>query len=487
MSLNWVEINTVLNELALAGMHIQKIRQPDYKKMVLDLYRPGKQCSLLLCLEPSAARLHFLSQPLPNKLKLQRFAQLLRSKINGGVITEVSQPGNQRLIQIKLRCGGQPFFLWLRLFQPNLILTDAEGTVIDALFRRPTQHEMSGCLFSPPIASMPPPPPLSLRSFSPALSATLPPDACFWQKIEAEYRLRETEAELERCRRQALRRVDRLLQTTLDKIERLTERKALITDPSLEKEQGELLLAHLSSVPVGSSSFRTQNWFRNQAPIDIPLDPALSPAENAQRFFSRYKKAQTESIRLEEELTLLHRQSEEVKKEELWIRETENADALLQWLRRRQPSQHPRSPAADAPPGLQFQSQSFSILVGRTAKENDALLRRYVRGNDMWMHTRDTPGGYVFIKTQPGKTVPLAVLLDAAHLAVHFSKAKSGKAADLYYTQVKYLRRAKNGPVGLVLPTHEKNFHVTIEEARLTALLGKSANSNDPPTPTNSG
>ena len=88
----------------------------------------------------------------------------------------------------------------------------------------------------------------------------------------------------------------------------------------------------------------------------------------------------------------------------------------------------------------------------------------------MWLHTRDCPGGYVFVKYRAGKTIPLDILLDAGNLAVYFSKARKNGKADLYYTEVKHLRRAKNGPKGLVLPSHEKNLCVTLNNARLKRL-----------------
>ena len=95
----------------------------------------------------------------------------------------------------------------------------------------------------------------------------------------------------------------------------------------------------------------------------------------------------------------------------------------------------------------------------------------------MWLHTRDFSGGYVFIKARPGKTVPLDILLYAGNLAVYHSKARRNGQADLYYTEVKYLRRAKDGPKGLVLPTHEKNLHIKLDEEKLRTLddLEKSA------------
>ncbi|MFC2387792.1 NFACT RNA binding domain-containing protein, partial [Treponema socranskii] len=123
-----------------------------------------------------------------------------------------------------------------------------------------------------------------------------------------------------------------------------------------------------------------------------------------------------------------------------------------------------------AHPGLDYTVDVWYIIAGRDANEHDELLRRHVRGEDMWLHARDFPGGYVFIKNRPGKTVPRDVLLDAANLAVYYSKGRKAGKADVYYTKVKYLRRAKNGPKGLVLPTQEKNIFVALDQGRLDRL-----------------
>jgi predicted ribosome quality control (RQC) complex YloA/Tae2 family protein len=108
--------------------------------------------------------------------------------------------------------------------------------------------------------------------------------------------------------------------------------------------------------------------------------------------------------------------------------------------------------------------------VGRDAAENDALLRRYVKGGDLWLHARDFPGSYAFIKQRPGKTFPLEIMLDAGNLAIFYSKGRNNAGGDLFYTQVKYLRRAKNGPKGLVIPSQEKNLHIQLDEKRLKEL-----------------
>ena len=111
--------------------------------------------------------------------------------------------------------------------------------------------------------------------------------------------------------------------------------------------------------------------------------------------------------------------------------------------------------------------------MGRNAKENDEILRFSTRGSDIWMHTRDFAGGYVIIKAVKDKTVPLSVLLDAASLAIHYSKAKKSGKADLYYTHVKYLKRIKGAKTGLVIPTQEKNLQAELDIERVKRLLGE--------------
>jgi predicted ribosome quality control (RQC) complex YloA/Tae2 family protein len=76
----------------------------------------------------------------------------------------------------------------------------------------------------------------------------------------------------------------------------------------------------------------------------------------------------------------------------------------------------------------------------------------------------------VFGKQRPGKAVPLDILLDAGNLAIFYSKGRNSGEGDLFYTQVKHLRRAKGGPKGLVIPTQEKNLRVKLDDRRLREL-----------------
>ncbi|MFP4564329.1 MAG: NFACT RNA binding domain-containing protein, partial [Spirochaetia bacterium] len=197
----------------------------------------------------------------------------------------------------------------------------------------------------------------------------------------------------------------------------------------------------------------------------------LSPSQNAERYYGKYRKAKSGLEHLKKDEARLRRELENTKNEEKWIAETEELEELEGYIEAEQRARTRQRPSADEEvPGLKLRSGEFDILVGRTAKENDELLRKHVKGNDYWLHTRDFPGGYVFIKNIPGKSVPLQTLLDAANLALFYSKGRSSGKGELYYTQVKYLRRAKHGKLGLVIPTQEKNLSVQLEDERIRRL-----------------
>ena len=206
-------------------------------------------------------------------------------------------------------------------------------------------------------------------------------------------------------------------------------------------------------------------WRRH--PAKIKIDSKKNAFENAQVYYDTYKKELSGLNQLEQDIQLTKDKIERLKKEYSAIQNEQNPVRIEQMLRK---DTKPKQQEKKTVPGLSFIVNDWYILVGRDANENDELLRHHVRGSDMWFHTRDCPGGYVFVKYRNGKTIPLEIMLYAGNLAVYYSKARKNGQADLYYTQVKFLRRAKNGPKGLVLPTQEKNLTIKLDLSIITKL-----------------
>ena len=232
------------------------------------------------------------------------------------------------------------------------------------------------------------------------------------------------------------------------------------------KHQGDLILSFGYMID-GSSNFLECEDYETGKTIRLMIDPKKSAQENAAEYYKKYKKAVSGTEELAHDIEIARKQIEKLDALYEEIKNEKNPVKIEQLLRR---DTTPKQQQKKTHPGLDYSVNGWYILVGRDANENDELLRHHVRGDDLWLHVRDFPGGYVFIKARKGKTVPLDILLDAANLAVYYSKARNAGKTDLYYTHVKYLRRAKNGPKGLVLPTQEKNLCVSPDKERLRKL-----------------
>jgi len=488
MSLNWKEINLILEELALEGAQIQSAVQSAFDVIILRLHKKGETKQLLVSLSPGACRLHETFRAVPKSDKPLRFAQFLSSKIVNGWVTEAAQLEDNRIVRITVKRtisaddeDSSPqtaiYKLYIRLWSnaANFIVTDDNGVVLDAMRRLPKRGEITGGNYSPenietkPVKIKPDSEndilSRKIRSYE---ICTLPGEGSFNKKIDEFYAAQGGSLSLESLREQARRTCEGSIGRISAALERLREKEASFTDANRLKSYGDIILSNIANIKPDDKWLETQYCGEN---IRIELEPRVSPSAQAQKYYEQYRKAKNGLADIQREIENGERELKEVT-ERLERLLCETNPLILAKLLKSGVSAPKASSAKKekARPGLTFKRGDWLIIVGRDAGENDELLRRHVKGNDLWLHARDYHGSYVFIKQRAGKSVPLDILLDAGSLAIFYSKGRNNGEGDLFYTHVKYLRRAKNGPKGLVIPTQEKNLHVKVEEERLRSL-----------------
>ncbi len=223
-------------------------------------------------------------------------------------------------------------------------------------------------------------------------------------------------------------------------------------DPATVRALGSLLLARLSEIPGRSGRVTTTDFAGNR--VEIGLDPALSPSENANRFFEEAARAE----RAREALPGRLREGE---------REVERWSRALDGLRRGEIDRAllPAVPAGDgkekdararregALPYRRFVSSGgLEIRVGRGARENDDLTFRHSRPNDIWMHAQQSPGAHVILRWRGEGRPPRRDLAEGAALAaLHSSARHSGRVA-VAWTRRKYVRKPRGAAAGRVVP-----------------------------------
>lgn len=472
MSLNWKEIDLILEELDLEGSFIQQIVQPSYDTIALHTYKSGTSKTVLVCLAGGACRIHQTWTAVPKNTKPLRFMEFLKARIKGARINAIRQLGQERIIKLELSHCGQEFLLYIRLWSnaANIILTDTNGCILDSFYRRPGKGEVTGGTFTEPEETPAPPqsPDKEQKQWTIRDFQELPDsqELSFNQKVDRWYREHGGQLSLESLLEQA----QKFYTSRRSKMEAALHRLEKKRDSFLQNQQwkhyGDLILSYGHLID-GSQDYLECQDYHSGATIRIKIDPKKNAQENAATYYSTYKKSVSGLEDLEYDIQKARRELLDLDATYQQLCKEPNPIRLQQLLRKQT---RPKQQEEKKRPGLSYEIDGWTIFVGRTAAENDELLRHHVKGLDYWFHTRDVAGGYVFVKNRPGKTLPLRIMLCAGNLAVHHSKARKAGEADLYYTQVKHLRRAKNGPKGLVLPSQEKNLFIQLDKDILKEL-----------------
>ncbi|MFA7107960.1 MAG: NFACT RNA binding domain-containing protein [Sphaerochaetaceae bacterium] len=470
MSLNWKEIELVLSELPLKDSRIVSLSQNSFHGLTWILFHPNEgQYAIYTETGTMDSRIHKTSlsrakQKLP---KLQRFIQFTRKNLESGIITEVTQAQSDRLVCLEVRFHNEQKKVFLRFYSgpsANIIITDSNNKILELQYRRPNRDEVSGKTLNLE--------PKTINTSTKEFTIRPRIEGSFNDQLELQYNEKNLETKIETLKKLVNDHKIKEMLKREKNIQSLSKRKKENEDYQNFKEMGDILSSNFHLLKNNASSITLKDFDSKE--ITILLKSQLSPSQNINFYYEKAKKSKNTwldaSKTLEE--AIIGKEKRETYYQNL-LKENDDLKAFSIKLSKALKEEKPIQQKVETQVGLICISHGFTILIGRTAKENDFLLRHQTRGNDYWFHTRDYPGGYVFIKNIRNKSIPLDTLLDAANLAVLFSKGKNAGKIDLYYTQVKYLRRAKNGPLGLVLPTNEKNLCIDFNKLRAQQLLEK--------------
>ena len=282
-------------------------------------------------------------------------------------------------------------------------------------------------------------------------------------------------AERDRVKQQAselIRRVENELQKNRHKLQK-QEKEFLATDNAEEfRQKGELLTTFLHQVPNDQDQVILDNYYTNQ-PITIALDKALTPSQNAQRYFKRYQKLKeavkylTELIE-ETKATILYLESVETVLNQAGLEEiAEIREELIQtgFIRRRQ---REKIQKRKKPEQYLASDGKTIIYVGRNNLQNEELTFKMARKEELWFHAKDIPGSHVVISSNLDPSDE--VKTDAAELAAYFSKGRLSNLVQVDMIEVKKLNKPTGGKPGFVTYTGQKTLRVTPDPEKIASM-----------------
>ncbi len=276
----------------------------------------------------------------------------------------------------------------------------------------------------------------------------------------------------------------KLLMNSYERVSRKLELQKKELAECSEREvfrvRGDLINANIWRLEKGQSKAVLED-FTTGDPVEIQLDPRLTPAQNAQKYYTEYRKLDTAEKKLTE--LIAKGQQELVYIDSVFDAASRtDSESDLAEIRRelREQGYLKGGVRADekvkkTSDPLHFRSsEGFEILVGRNNRQNDQLTLKTAKATDIWLHTQGIAGSHVIIRTegrQPGEQT----LFEAAQLAAFHSKGRSGSGVPVDYVAVKFVKKPAGAKPGMVIFTNNRTLYVTPDENLVNSLKANNA------------
>lgn len=530
MALDAICLTAVLEELrkVLEGGRIDKVYQPSRDEIVLAVRGAGANVKLLLSASPNGPRLHLTKEVRENPAQPPMFCMLLRKHLTGARFLRLEQPELERIVLLRLESTDELGDKVLRTLvleamgrRANLILLDGEDRIIDCVRRvegdvsTGQRGVMPGLLYRLPDPRPGLPPLLereldfrsngvsrgeSLEEKLERLKEAVGPEGyvsyglvredklvdftflpilqygpdtglrryeSFSKLLDDFYASRATAEKVGQRGADLQKAVTRVRDRVARRVAQQELEREATKDRERKRELGDILTSNLYALSKGMGTVRLTDYYDPEGrEVDIPLDPLLTPQQNAAKYYKEYNKAKTAEVVLGEQIEKGKRELEYLDSvlEAIVLAEGERDLAEIRqeltdtgYLRRGAKAAKRMKVAAKP---MEFRSTAgLRISVGKNNTQNDLLTAKQAGKGDLWLHTQKIHGSHVILWTE-GRTPDAGSIEEAAKLAAWFSQARDGKKVPVDYTPVKYVKKPAGAKPGMVVYTTYQTAYV---------------------------
>jgi predicted ribosome quality control (RQC) complex YloA/Tae2 family protein len=463
----------------LRGAWVRKIRQPEPDVIVLETHAPGGRADWLLSADPAGARLVQTHSSGGNAPRPGRFLLWLRTRLEGARVEEMTIAADQ-VVDLALQGKKGRFHLVLEMNGPasNLLLLDGERRVLATLHPQAPLETLKkpDALYRPPTRLYRYP-----RNDPPRLPIS---DGELVQSLDERWREYLAELKFKAIRKQALRTIRSMLGKLRRRLANVEADRKAAQSAEILRQWAELLQIHRHAIKAGMTELVVPNEFLPQRPsITISLDPALTPSENMQRFFQRYKKARDSAGHVERRLAATGQEIarwQEIHQRFSGLATPAELESVLAEL---SPAERAAIvPAPKEESGGQARRQimsrvsadGYKIYVGRSKAENEEVTFHIGRGRDWWLHALGVEGAHVLVRSPDSNPLPPVTLRQAAWLAAYYSKGRNRGSLEVAFTQRKHVRKLKGGEQGQVTYSLGRTVWVDLADPVGRSVLGEA-------------
>ena len=473
--MNFRLLSDVVEELSaqVIGARLERVFEGADGNIYLLFRREKKNLILLLSPDRSLPHLHLVSSKPAAGLYPKSFVLYLRSHLTGTRISEISLMNQDRVVILRFIKMKSEYCLIFELIgsSANMILTDSSLKILAVYYERPPALHVSRPLVPGIPYSVPeirplqaPSKPIPYTDRSGTSENVIAPN----KRAQLFYQQQHEQKQLLSIRTALSSHIHKALARTERRVTALSEDMTSANRIEEYKQAGNLILANLDSLRKGMALVNLSGF--NGETVVLPLNPKMTPGQNADKYFKKYKKAKAgrdiikrRLRQAEEEMLVLNKMQARVDHAEdlgeiYGIRSELATGGYI-----RNEVKGKVLPQSASPGYKKIMFQGWEILIGKSAAGNDHISTKIASPNDMWLHADGLPGSHVLIKNPDRGDVPEDVLHKAAALAAYNSKGKNADKVSVTYTYARFLKKPKGAKPGLVILKERKSIMVRPE------------------------
>lgn len=223
---------------------------------------------------------------------------------------------------------------------------------------------------------------------------------------------------------------------------------------------GDLILANLANIKEGDKKLTVTDPVTYKE-IEIKLNSDLKPAENANRYYEKFKKQKNAIDDIEKRVKKFEKEKEKLEKE---LEELEKIEDFQEVKKLEKEIKKEGKPDETSRFRKFVLSDKYEVWVGKDSKSNDLLTTKHSAPNDLWFHVRGASGSHTVLKVSSKKDeVPKEIIKKAASISAYYSKARGASMVPVAYCEKKFVKKPKGAKSGSVIMTREKVVNVKPE------------------------
>lgn len=468
------------NEEFLLGARLQKIQQPTRQELIFTCRNQGCNKKFYVNISPKFFHLCLMSEENYKKRFIQipkhppMFCMLLRKYIENAKIRKISQPEGERILELyfeiynedsekmhlclAVELMGKHSNVVLYNYDTNVIIGCAHNVGSD----KSRERELIGGLpyTYPPKRNNN----VDFVGFSSLLKSDIPVNETidnYFANLQSEEKVTEISSKLSSSINAKLKKINLGLENA--------EKKSQMENAELYRKKGDLIMANLFQNKDFVKSIEVLDYETN-SPLKIELDETKTLKENANHFYKLYNKAKTANLKSQEMAEGFNEEKDYLEQVLYSIEMANSIQELLDIQDESESSnmQNVRHTASVSGANkrmfadniLSKKINDFTVYIGKNNKQNDYIVSKLSRDEDLWFHVHNCAGSHVLLRVEAGQKVTDEVILECAKLAKEYSTAKLSSKVGVIYTKAKNLKKPPGAKLGYVIYKGEKEIIV---------------------------